>query len=294
MGAGPQPVEPRPHARRLLRRVGCGGRGRHRPGGGRQRRRRLDPHPRRLQRPGRAEDQPRPRAVRPADRRADVRHGHPGRRVAHRARHARRCSTRSSAPDPRAAYAARAAAEPVRRADPASARHAAHRLLRVLGHQRRTPTREAVAAVERRRGAAHRARPRGRGGRAAARRRGAGPRLPDHLVRPAPRPGRRRQAAASAPATATSRPTPWPSPSSAAPPASRPLFEALEQHQRLHPRARATSTRRYDLFLTPTLAKPPLAVGALDHAGAAAEGVADGRQGARRAGCSPPPGSSTR
>ena len=66
-GAGAQPVEHRPHARRVLRRLGRGGRGGHRTGGGGQRRRRLGADPGRLQRAGRPEDQPRPRA--PTDRR---------------------------------------------------------------------------------------------------------------------------------------------------------------------------------------------------------------------------------
>ena len=52
-----QPVGPRAHARRLLRRRRGGGRGRHGAGRARQRRRRLDPHPGRLLRARRAKPQ---------------------------------------------------------------------------------------------------------------------------------------------------------------------------------------------------------------------------------------------
>ena len=51
----PQPVGPRPHPRRLQRRLGGRGGGRHGADRPRQRRRRLDPHPGRLLRPGRPE-----------------------------------------------------------------------------------------------------------------------------------------------------------------------------------------------------------------------------------------------
>ena len=56
----PQPLEPRPHRRRLVRRLGLGGGGRHRAAGPRLRRPGLDPHPGRLLRPGRPEGHPRP------------------------------------------------------------------------------------------------------------------------------------------------------------------------------------------------------------------------------------------
>ena len=51
----PQPLEHRPHPGRLQRRGRRGRRRGHGPGGDRLRRRRLGPHPRRLDRPGRAE-----------------------------------------------------------------------------------------------------------------------------------------------------------------------------------------------------------------------------------------------
>ncbi len=85
---------------------------RHRPGGGGQRRRRLGPHPGGVQRPGRAQAQPRAHAVRPPGQRVDVRHGHAGRGLAHGARQrgpgrrdrrrARRATRRTSPskPDP--------------------------------------------------------------------------------------------------------------------------------------------------------------------------------------------------
>ena len=56
-GADAQPVGPRAHARRLVRRRGRGGRRRHGAARARQRRRRLDPHPGRLLRPRRAQAQ---------------------------------------------------------------------------------------------------------------------------------------------------------------------------------------------------------------------------------------------
>ena len=121
VGAGPQPVGPRPHARRLVGRVGRGGRGRHRARGRRQRRRRLDPDPGRLQRAGRPEDQPRHRPLRPADRRADVRHGHPGRALPHRARQ-RGAARRDHRAGSRRRLRGCAAAGPVRRGDPARPR----------------------------------------------------------------------------------------------------------------------------------------------------------------------------
>ncbi len=58
-----QPVEPGVHHRRLVLGRRGGGRGRVRAVAYRHRRRRLDPHPRRLVRPGRAETQLRPRAA---------------------------------------------------------------------------------------------------------------------------------------------------------------------------------------------------------------------------------------
>ena len=84
--SGSQPVEHRPHAGRLLGRIGRRRGRRHRARCGRQRRWRVGAHPGGVQRPGRPQAQPRPRAVRSADRRGDVRHGDPGRRVADRAR----------------------------------------------------------------------------------------------------------------------------------------------------------------------------------------------------------------
>ena len=68
-GATPQPVGPRAHAGRLLRRLG--GRGRRRDGAARprQRRRRLDPHPRRLLRARRPQAEPRPHLQGPGPRR---------------------------------------------------------------------------------------------------------------------------------------------------------------------------------------------------------------------------------
>ena len=53
------PVEPRPHAGRLQRRYGCLGRVRDVPRRARQRRRRLDPHPVVVLRPGGSQAQPR-------------------------------------------------------------------------------------------------------------------------------------------------------------------------------------------------------------------------------------------
>ena len=83
--ADPQPVGSRAHPRRLLRRRGGGGGQRHGAGRPRQRRRRLDPHPRRLLRAGRAQAEPRTDLRGPRARRlraGDRRHAH-----AHRRRH---------------------------------------------------------------------------------------------------------------------------------------------------------------------------------------------------------------
>ncbi len=143
LGRGAQPVEHRPHPRRLVGRLRRRGRRRHRAGGRRQRRRRLDPDPGGLQRPGRPQDQSRPRPLRSADRRGDVRDGHPGRGLPHRARQRRACSTRSSAPDHGAGVPGRPPADAVRRGDRATAGDAADRLLLVVRDQRqpRTPRR---------------------------------------------------------------------------------------------------------------------------------------------------------
>ena len=83
----PQPVGHRAHAGRLQRRRRGGGRRRHVPDRPRQRRRRLDSHPRLLLRPGRAEAEPRPRAAPGAEL---ARRGRRGRRHAHRRRLGRR------------------------------------------------------------------------------------------------------------------------------------------------------------------------------------------------------------
>ena len=68
-GADAQPVGPRAHAGRLLRRLGGGGRRRDAAARPRQRRRRLDPHPGRLLRAGRPQAEPRPRLARARPRR---------------------------------------------------------------------------------------------------------------------------------------------------------------------------------------------------------------------------------
>ena len=73
--ADAQPVGPDADARRLLRRLRGGGRGGHGPGRPRQRRRRLDPHPRRLLRPRRPEAEPRPDLARARPRRLLPRRG---------------------------------------------------------------------------------------------------------------------------------------------------------------------------------------------------------------------------
>ena len=86
---GAQPVEPRPHPGRLVRRLGGGGRGRHRPGRRRQRRRRLDPHPGGLLRPVRPQGRPRADPVRPDRRRAAARRRDQRRHLAQRARQRR-------------------------------------------------------------------------------------------------------------------------------------------------------------------------------------------------------------
>ena len=65
----PQPVEPRPHARRLLGRLGGRGRRRHAAGRARQRRRRLAPHPCRVLRARRPQAEPRARLARARPRR---------------------------------------------------------------------------------------------------------------------------------------------------------------------------------------------------------------------------------
>ena len=83
--------------------------GGHVPDRPRQRRRRLDPHPRLLLRPGRPEAEPRPRA---APRAELARRGRRGRRRAHRRRLRRACSTRSPARIPLAWYNAPAPARP--------------------------------------------------------------------------------------------------------------------------------------------------------------------------------------
>ena len=88
-GSGSQPLEHRAHSRRVVGRIGGGGRGGHRSGRRGQRRWRIDPYPRRVQRARRPQGQPGAVALRPADRRADVRHGDPGRHLAHCARQRR-------------------------------------------------------------------------------------------------------------------------------------------------------------------------------------------------------------
>ena len=133
-------MEHRPHARRVVGRVGRRGGGGHRPGRGRQRRRRVDADPGRLQRPGRPEDQPRRRALRPADRRGDVRDGHPGRGVPHGARQRRPARRDHRARPARGLPGRRPPRRALRRADHAGAPAAADRLLVLVGDQRRTPT----------------------------------------------------------------------------------------------------------------------------------------------------------
>ena len=83
--ADAQPVEPRPHARRVLRRLGGGRRRGHGPDRPRQRRRRVDPHPGRVLWAGRPEAQPRADLGRPGPGR--VLSGLPRRAHPHRGRH---------------------------------------------------------------------------------------------------------------------------------------------------------------------------------------------------------------
>ena len=86
-------------------------------------------------------------------------------------------------PDPRAGYQGAAAAVPVRRADPASAPARCGSATRPRRRSTRTPTPRRSPRSRRAATLLAELGPRGRGGHAAARRRGAGPRLPDHLVR---------------------------------------------------------------------------------------------------------------
>ena len=116
----PQSVGPGAHARRLVRRRGGRGRGRHGADRARQRRRRLDPHPGGVLRAGRAEAQPRPRLAGPEPgetylvqdgvlTRTRGRHGR-------RARRARglRAGRRYWAPPPAEPFAAAAGRDPGR------------------------------------------------------------------------------------------------------------------------------------------------------------------------------------
>ena len=80
-----QPVAARPHAGRLVGRLGGGRRRRAGDAGHRRRRRRLDPHPGRLLRPRRPEGDVRPH---PAVPEREVRQPHRGRRLPRRARSA--------------------------------------------------------------------------------------------------------------------------------------------------------------------------------------------------------------
>ena len=160
-----QPVGPRTHARRLLRRRGCGRRQRHAAGRARQRRRRLDAHPRRVLRAGRAEAEPRahlggPRAGRllAGHRRHAHAHGRRHRRDPRRARRLR-AGRRDLGAAARRAVRARAP-----RPQPGTAADRRDDALADPGRRRRPDVRP---GRRRRRRAAALARARGRGGRAA-------------------------------------------------------------------------------------------------------------------------------
>ena len=262
VGAVAQPVGRHPHAGRLVGRVGRGGGGRHRARGGRQRRRGLDPDPRRLQRSGRPEDEPRHRPLRPPDRRADVRHGHPGRASRAPCATARRCSTRSSrptrAPPTRARCRRRPFAEAIRRA-PGTLRVGFSSASAINAH----PDREAVTAVEH----------------AAALLAELGHEV-EEVAPPHDDEALARDfltiwfaqlyaqvvdaaSAGSAPPRATSRPTRSRPPSSGGRPASGPSSRRSATSTTT-PASSARFHETHDVFLTPTLAQPPLAVGALD------------------------------
>ena len=96
-GADPQPVEPRPHAGRVERRIGRRRRRRHGADRPRLRRRRIDPHSRLVLRVGRAQGQPgkdhaRPPALRVGSRRRALREPHGPRHRSPARRHTRsRC-----------------------------------------------------------------------------------------------------------------------------------------------------------------------------------------------------------
>ena len=162
--ADAQPVGPRAHAGRLLRRRGGGRRRRDGPDRARQRRRRLDPDPRRVLRPRRP--QARARAYLDGARARRVVPRHRRRAHAHRRRHggaarpARRPEPGDAtwAPPPPEPFAQAAAREPGKLRIGVTLAAAAH-------GDRGRPDRRAGDA--RRRDAADRARPRGRGGRGA-------------------------------------------------------------------------------------------------------------------------------
>ena len=103
--ADAQPVGHHAHARRLLRRLGGGGRGGPRPDRARQRRRRLAADPRRLLRPRRPEAEPRPDLARARPRRLLPRRGRRadahGDRDGAAARRAVRLRGRATRPGPR-------------------------------------------------------------------------------------------------------------------------------------------------------------------------------------------------
>ena len=166
------------------------------------------------------------------------------------------------------------AAPAVRRRDRQRPRHAADRLL-ASSRDQRQPGPRGRRRRRAGRAAADRARPRGRGGRAAARRRGAGPRLPDHLVRPARRAGRPSQARSRLPATSDFERTPCRWPRSAGRRGVA-LLRRAGATARLHP----PRSREFHQTLRPAAdadaGEPPLEVGSLDTAGAAAAGSPKG------------------
>ena len=260
----PQPVGHVAHARRLLGRERRRGGVRHGAGRPRERRRRLDPHPGVVLRPGRPQAEPRPRVARAGVQRVRGRGRDRGLRQPQRRRHRA---------DPRRDLGLRAG-RPVLGARPRSARSsrrstATPGTLRIALRDRRSQRRAGARRLRRGggrdRGAARVARPHGRGGAArsptsgyvenfikiwTAGRRGRGA----HLRPPAGRAARPRQARAARPGRWSTLADSW-------------KADGL-------PRARSTTCGSMarqlvatwsdiDILLTPTVAQPPLPIGGL-------------------------------
>ena len=287
----PQPLEPRPHARRLQRRRGGGGRRRAGPGRDRLRRRRLGPHPRRLDRPRRPQAAARPDLHLARPRGLQRAHLLSARSPAPSPT-PRCCSTRSAATSRPTCTSPPPPARALRRGRRPRARPAADRAL--LRDPVRRPGQARPRAPRGDRGlrrAARGARPRGR-----ARRSRLRPGRPGHH---APRrwPGSTQWLSGTSTTARSSSRAPGRTPASAACSAGLPLRGVARGRAGAARAASAAIFQRFDVVLTPTTAKPPPRIGAIDGrgywatdnaAGAACPYAWPGTCSAGRASASPP------